>query len=373
MTSAMTPRALAAAVALASTAASLGACASQRAAAPAEGPTARWARRGVAVPGHGRVLLSIPLGWAVTEQAGGGEAGVGSVVLDGPGGAFRAILTPLWNPGEPESPQARVDTAQLFAEIARRKALAGSVERELPLERLDYPGVRGFYFTATDRELAGREPGPEEWRHILQGAAAVGPVILAFTLLDDRPGPQRSDLLAVVGTARHVADGESGAGADAAGELEAVPDAVTVPLRVAWPGKSWAVLVDLPGFRVGVRRGEPAMGPAVLAVDPEGGVVATVTFREGGGARDAAACRERAIAARAALPRTGALTRVEGTPARVAYVVTAKNGVPEAHLHAFLARDGLCAEVHVSKADPSPEDRARLEAILGSVRFGEDL
>lgn len=372
----MTSRALALAVALASTAASLGGCAAQRASgagAGAEGPAARWARRGFAVRGHGRVLLSIPLGWTVTEQEAGGEAGAPAIVLDGPGGAFRAILTPLWNPGEPESPQARLDTAQLFAEIGRRKALAGAVERELPLERLDYPGVRGYYFAATDRELAAREPGPEEWRHVLQGAAAVGPVILAFTLLDNGPGRQRPELLGVVGTARHVADGESGAEADAIGDLEAVPDAVTVPLRVAWPGRSWAVLVDLPGFRVAVRRGAPGSGPAVLAVEPEGGVVATVTLREGGAARDAAACREHAIAARARLPRQGEVTRAEGLPARAGYVVTAKDGVPEAHLHAFLARDGLCAEVHVSKAAPSPDDQARLEAILGSVRFGEDL
>jgi hypothetical protein len=29
--------------------------------------------------------------------------------------------------------------------------------------------------------------------------------------------------------------------------------------------------------------------------------------------------------------------------------------------------------VHLSKADPEPGDRERMEAILGSVRFGEDL
>jgi hypothetical protein len=369
-------RAVAAALALALVAvAPLAGCTASRAARrQATAAEAPWSRRAFAVrgPGHGRILLSIPPGWSVTELARGGEASFDAVVLDGPAGAFRAVLTPLWNPGEPESAEARIDTAQLFAEIGRRKALSGSVERELALEQVEGPGVRGFYFAATDRELVGREVGPGEWRNILQGAAAVGPVILAFTLLDDGPGPQRTQLLDVVRTARHLADGEEDR--DEVGEVEALPDEPTLPLRVAWPGKTWAVLVDLPEFRVGIRRGAPALPPAVLAVDPGSGIVATVSLREAPRARDAAACRAEALAAiTRGIPRVSAVQLGEGSPARASYVVTSEQGVAALHAHAFLSRDGLCANVHVSKAEPSAEDPARVEAILSSVRFGEDL
>jgi hypothetical protein len=370
-----TPRALAVAVAL------LAACASAR---PARTPDAAslppgWTRVALPVPEHGKLVVSLPPGW-IARDGGSGEAGAPAIRIDGPGGAFRVLLTPLWNPGEPEGAEARGDTARLFADIARRGALDGSVEREIPLEELAGPGVKGFWFTATDRDLAGRSPGPEEWRSVLQGAAAVGPVLLAFTLLDDGPGPQRRQLLEAVRSARHAATGD--AEAEAAPEFEEIPEGGTVPLRVAWPGKSWAVLVDLPGFTAGVRKGGAWRGPFVLGVHRESGVVASVSLLPAGEAGDAAACRDEAMAAiAAAVPqvsdvRTSNLGR-EGAPAvaRAAYTLaaTADGGAAQANVHAFLHRDGICANVHVSKASPEAGDGERMEAILSTVRFGEDL
>ena len=216
----MTPPALARCAVAAAALSLVAACAGARP-PPARGaaPLAPgWTSHAFAVRDHGWVLLALPPGW--TAAAGEtGEASAPSIRLGAPGARFLALLTPLWNPGEPASPEARADTAQLFAEIGRRKALAGSVERELPLEELVGPGVKGAWFSATDAELVGRAPGPDEFRHVLQGAAAVGPVILAFTLLDDGPGPWRAQLLDLVRGARHVGDGgDGGDGAGRAGE-----------------------------------------------------------------------------------------------------------------------------------------------------------
>lgn len=332
-----------------------------------------WAIRALEVPGHGRLVLSLPPGWSVSEPD-EGEAGVPAVKLRKEGARFLALLTPLWNPGEPESPQARADSAQLFAELARREALAGSVEREIPLEELRGPGVRGSYFSATDRSLVGREQGPEDYRHVLQGAAAVGPVILAFSLLDDGPGPWRGDLLEVVRTARHVPDG----GEDEGDALEALPDVATEPLRAALPGRTWAVLVDLPGFEVArVAPGRAGEGVLhLLARSPESDVVASVILAPAGRARDATGCRERALARiRASVPALEDLRRADGGGSAAAtYLVRdGAGGAPEWHAHAFRWRDGTCVAVHVSKADPEREDAARLDAILSSVRIAEDL
>jgi hypothetical protein len=287
---------------------------------------------------------------------------------------FLVLLTPLWNPGEPESPQGRADSAQLFAELARREALAGSVEGDIPLEPLAGPGVRGSYFSATDRSLVGREPKEDEYRHVLQGAAAVGPVILAFTLLDDGPGPWRADFLELVRTARHVPDG----GGEEGDALEPMPGVDTEPLRVALPGKSWAVLVDLPGFEVArVAGGRAGHGAEhVLARSAETEVVASVILAPAGDLRDAAACRDRAVTRiRASVPGLEDLRHAQGGgSAAVTYVIPAgAGGAPEWHAHAFLWRDGTCIGVHVSKADPEQDDAARLDAILSSVRLAEDL
>jgi hypothetical protein len=353
----------------------LAACATARKAKPARGAAparAGWASRALEVPGHGRLLLSLPPGWAVSEPQ-EGEAGVPAVKITKAGVRFLVLLTPLWNPGEPESPEARADSAQLFAELARREALAGSVERDIPLEPLAGPGVRGSYFSATDRSLVGRDGREDEYRHVLQGAAAVGPVILAFTLLDDGPGPWRGELLEVVRTARHVPDGDAEEG-DA---LEPLPGVETEPLRVGLPGRSWAVLVDLPGFEVArVAPGRAGAGAAhVLARSAETEVVASVMLSPSGAASDAASCRERALVRiQASLPGLEDLRRAEGGgSAAASYVLRAAGGAPEWHAHAFLWRDGTCIGVHVSKVDPEQDDAARLDAILSSVRLAEDL
>jgi hypothetical protein len=325
-------------------------------------------RRAFVVRGHGRLLVTLPAGWRAEETDEGNGPGP-SIRIEKPGDKFVVLLTPLWNPAEPEPPQARVDTARLFAELGRRAALAGSVEHEIPLEELE--GGAGAYFSATDAELVGREAGPDDYRHVLQGAAAVGPVIVAFSVLDDGPGPWRAQALDLVRRARHVADGESEAGT--LGELEAVPDDATVPLRLRLPGRSWAVLVDLPGFRVGLRPAG-AGHPYAIGLHPDTGVAASVMLTPAGAAKDAAGCRERALAAiQKAIPRL-AVVRADGAGvSRVSYeVVEGKAGAPEAHAHAFLYRDGTCVNVQASKMGPEPGDADRLEEVLSSARIAED-
>lgn len=362
------PFALAAALA----AVTLVGCAGSRGAGPG---AAAPVRRAFAVPGHGALEIAVPPGWTATEQEGEPPAPT-SVRLEGEGGAFVAMLTPFWNPGEPEDEPARLDTAQLLADLARRNALAGAVERELTLRELGGDGARGFWFTATDRDLVGKEPGPGEFRHVLQGAAAVGPLVVAFTLLDNGPGPQRERFLDLVRGARHAPE-KAGTGGPPGG-MELDPDAETVPARVAHPGKAWAVLVDLPGFTMfKPRASHDGQEVAVLGQNPGTGVVASVILRPARGARDAAACRDADLAkVRAGVPalrdlRVGAVA----ASARAAYGVAELNGqpLPQAHAHAWLWRDDVCVNVHVSKTEPAVEDVERMERILASARFGEDL
>jgi hypothetical protein len=329
-----------------------------------------------AVPGHGAIELPIPKGW--TAEAGSGEPASPTIRLERPGGGFVALLTPFWNPGEPESGPERVDTARLFAELARRNAIAGAAELDVPLHALGGEGVHGFWFAATDRTLEGREPGPEEWRHVLQGAAAVGPLVLAFTLLDNADGPQREAVLDMVRSARHVeAKGEAREPRTGV-ELELDPDARTVPLRVEVAGKAWAVLVDLPGFRMfKSRRSDDGKGVLVLGEDPQSGIVASVILKPAGAARDAGACRDLDLPRirEAASDLTELDVATAGVAARASYSLSAPGdgAARQRHGHAWLEREGVCANVHVSKVDPDPDDAAAMERILSSARFGEEL
>jgi hypothetical protein len=329
-------------------------------------------RRAFAVPGHGIVEIPIPKGWTA-EEGSDDPSKPPTIRLERPGGAFLALLTPFWTPPD-DGDEAPGDSARLFAELARRNALGGAAEAEIPLERLEGEGVHGFWFEATDRALVGKDPGPEEWRHVIQGAASVGSIVLAFTLLDNIDGPHRGTLLEVVREARHV-DEMPEAGAEDG--MEDDPDARTVPLRVEISGKPWAVLVDLPGFRMyKPRRSDDGAGVLVLGQDPRSGLVASVILKPAGGARDAAGCRD------ADLPRIREAAELldlrvssAGQAARASYGITAP-GAPEVrqeHGHAWLQREGICANVHVSKMAPAPGDAEAMERILESARFGEDL
>lgn len=189
-------------------AAVLGACATARAPAPAAPE-----RRAFAVPGDGALEIAIPPGWVALAERREPPAPP-TIRLEPPGGGFVALLTPFWSPQAPDDAGARAETAQLLAELARREALAGALEREVALEELVGEGVHGFWFAVTDRALVDAEPGPDEYRHLLQGAAAVGRLLVAFALLDQGPGPHRAALLEVVRGARHVASERDPAAAD---------------------------------------------------------------------------------------------------------------------------------------------------------------
>jgi hypothetical protein len=342
-------------------------------AAPPPGLPPGAERRSFAIPGHGSLEIPVPKSW-IAEATPEDAPKPSTIRLEPPGGTFIALLTPFWNSGEPEGEQDRADAARLFAELARRNALAGAQEQDIPLETLEGEGVHGFWFGATDRSLADREPGPEEWRHVMQGAAAVGPLVLAFTLLDNAEGPQRGTLLEMIRAARHVDAGPEAASADS---MEADPGARTVPLRVEIMGKPWAVLVDLPGFRMfKPKRSDDGTGVLVLGQDPDSGMVASVILRPAGGARDAAGCRD------ADLPKIRDSSEVldlrvaaGGSAARASYSIAAPGStkVRQDHGHAWLEREGICANVHVSKMAPAPGDAEAMDRILSSARFGEDL
>jgi hypothetical protein len=377
------------------------ACAGARRAGGAAGSEGGGTRRSFAVPGQGLLEVTLPAGWEAVDKPGDATS-PRTIELGPPGRPFLALLSPVENP---EASQGRegADTAQLLAELSRRRAAETAVESEIPLmELVGEAGVHGFWFAATDRSMEGKQPKPGEYRHLMQGAAAIGPILLAFTLLDNGPGPQRSQLLALVRTARLAAGaapggtggpGEGGAGeggpepggpgggaapgSRAADGFEPDPGAETVPLVVHDPAHRVSVLVDLPGFAMfKPRPSEDGTAIVVLGENPETGIVASVILREARGL-DARGCRDDALARiRSATPgivdvRT---SEVDGV-ARASYALQELHGqeVRQQHAHAFLARNGVCANLHLSKADASPEDAARFEQILGSLRFGEAL
>lgn len=343
--------------------------------APARGPART---RVFPVLDHGGLEVAVPAGWDVRTIE--GEPGMPASVRLVPPDGGTLFLSPLWNADSPDEGSG-TDSARFFAELARRKALGSSTEADLPIHDLvgEDGAVRGHWFVATDRDYVPPEPGKVRWRNMLRGASAVGRLLVSFTWFDDAPGPSRDAVLALVRDARHVGD-PAAEPPKTPDPLRFAPDpgVATAPLAVEAPGGAFTVLVDLPGFEMYAPRPAPdGGGVLVLGQHPGTGLVASVTIRAAGGSPDARACRDRRVQAlRRAAPDLADLRTSEvGAAARASYVLRELRGreIRQDHAHTFLAREGLCVDVLVSKADPEPADAKRIEAVLASVRFAERL
>jgi hypothetical protein len=172
-------------------------------------------------------------------------------------------------------------------------------------------------------------------------------------------------------TEAHAATGP--AGDDGSGAVVALP---TAPLEVRWPDLSWGVAVDLPGFAAAAPQPTGHEETLHVLATDEGGTVASVILRRAAGAT-AAACRDRDWARIQAGVQGLREARVfeRGGVLRATYVVPHLDGHPvdQLNAHAWLAREGICVHVHVSKMQPEPGDPAAMERILGSIRFSETL
>ena len=365
----------------------LAACAHRQAPAdPAAAPVAT--RLSWEVPGHGRLLLEIPPGWTVTPGAAAPPLPA-SLRLEPPGPpAARAvlILTPVWDPNQaPEAP-ANLESARTLVELARRQADESAVEAPLPLLELG-GGAIGWWFSATDRELAGfgRPAEPDEYRCLVQGVAVVGGLIVPFTLLDDGDGPHRAATLELVRRARHLPLGARDAEAErpappspgGAGAAPPAGSAAGVAVTLAYPGKGWAVAVDLPGFEVEAPQTRPDRRlVSLVAHDEASGVVASLVLSDAGTRRTAAACAEADwLRLSAFLPEVAGRAPPAGPRPRADYLVGELRGkrVDQQNASAWWYRDGVCIHVHASLMGFEPSDQPALERVLATVRFDEPL
>lgn len=351
------------------------------------GRTPKAAVRTFALPEQGTLVLTAPADWTL-EEARPDEPVAMGIRVTPKDGSFVALLTPYWDPEAPQEPAA-VETAQTAAELARRQAREGSLEQEIALEELVGEGVHGYWFTATDKALANRKPGKDEWRALVQGAAAVGRVVLIFEMLDNGPGPHRAQVLELIRHARHEPPRGEGAppvpgappeeeGADASEAFRPDPSVETVPLELELPGHRWSALVDLPGFQATApRASSDSHSVIVLAQQPATGIVASVVLVEAGEARDPVACRARDLdGIRRAVPDLRDLRLSEAPDlARAEYVAPTLRGAPvgQWNAHLWRARGRVCVHLHLSKMGHDARDHAVIEQVLATLRFGEPL
>jgi len=129
------------------------------------------------LPNLDSLELVVPPAWddTVDQPADGGPPTIQLHPREG--APFEIFITPDW----PDAPDATVPDAEALRETVRGAAERmrdQAVEETIEIRRLQGESGVGFYFVATDRE-----PKPEEFKYMNQGALQVGDLTVIFTIL----------------------------------------------------------------------------------------------------------------------------------------------------------------------------------------------
>lgn len=148
----------------------------------------------VALPDRDSLVLQVPAGWESRVDRPHPDLPP-TVTLSSPQPlGFEVHVTPMGFAGGAGAPQQ--DDIRRFVEGAARQAAPQSVEQRLPLQELSAPGKSGYYFSATDRN-----PGPNEYTYLTQGALIYGDLIVTFTVLaNGKPEPVAAQALEMLRT-----------------------------------------------------------------------------------------------------------------------------------------------------------------------------
>lgn len=129
------------------------------------------------LPNQDTLELNVPPAWdeIVDQPDDGGPPTIQFHPREG--AAFEVYVTPDW-PDSPDGVAPDTETLREIVRTAAERIRGQTVEENLEIRRLQGASGVGFYFVATERE-----PQPEEFRYMNQGALQVGELTVAFTIL----------------------------------------------------------------------------------------------------------------------------------------------------------------------------------------------
>lgn len=136
--------------------------------------------RTFALPGHGKLELTVPNSWIDSIHSAGPELPPSIRFSPSKGQEFELLITPLWG----RNSEARFDNPPMIraiVEAAGRSVLERSVEKQLSLAEIRGKRAHGYAFSLTDGAAA-----PGEYEYLTQGAAGMGELLITFTILTHR-------------------------------------------------------------------------------------------------------------------------------------------------------------------------------------------
>jgi len=143
---------------------------------------------------------------------------------------------------------------------------------------------------------------------------------------------------------------------------------------LTYPGKSWSLVLDLPGFQSTGRQTKPG-GTQVMAggENPAKDMLVTIYLEKADMPGNAVAYRDRHRKRLRDSPikKSGIQTSERGLMSMLEYVHRSAMGLPlnQKHMNGIIVHDGVWIDIHLSKSDYVPFDRPLFDAIFNSVRI----
>lgn len=151
------------------------------------------------LPDHGAVAMTVPPTWIDRVRQPPDRLPPTIVFAPEMGNTFQIMVTPLW-PGKKDAPVPSDRDIRSRVERSVDDVRSQAVEASIPVRELKREGVRGYYFSVTDKaSKAG------EFKFMTQGTVVAGELVILFTVLsNDTTGKIANDAVVMIGSIRHM-------------------------------------------------------------------------------------------------------------------------------------------------------------------------
>lgn len=153
------------------------------------------------------------------------------------------------------------------------------------------------------------------------------------------------------------------------------PDARTADsLATSFPGKSWEVRVDSPGFAIEVNGPKADGRQYLVANNSKTGLVLSITLEKTDGPADASTCPaylEKRAHSLSGLGLQDIKASTVNSAAVIEYLIPKANGIPLRQKNFFLcsAKEDVFIDLHLSKVQFQPDDEALFLDVLNRVQI----
>ena len=129
-----------------------------------------WQERTLSITDRGTLVLSSPRAWVQQTI----QSPPTIRFSNSTGQQFVVMISAEWSPTQDSSFNSSTKVRALVEETAV-KVSSQAVERAIPIDEMKGTAGRGYYFSVTDKD-----PGPNEYKYLTQGALAVDDLLLTF-------------------------------------------------------------------------------------------------------------------------------------------------------------------------------------------------